>query len=109
MPSYQEVIQELDAFSLSDAVGRNNAIGRIETFMNHIRPRIDQVLRENPNLTAEEKSAIDEKEGRIFETVNSQFPSGQSQGGRRRGTRKGHKARKGRTAHRRRRATRGRK
>lgn len=109
MPSYQEVIQELDAFSLANAANRNDAIGRVETFMDYIRPRIDQVLRENPNLTAEQKRAFDEKESRIFDTVENQFPAPaqQAQGGkRRRGTRKGRKARK---AHRRRRATRGRK
>jgi hypothetical protein len=98
--TYQSVLDELNAFSLSDATNRDDAMERVSNFMDEIRPKIDQVLRENPNLTAEEKREFDKGEKRIFNELDTQF----AQGGRRhkrsgRKTRRTRRARKGRKAH----------
>jgi hypothetical protein len=77
--TYESVIQKLNSFTLSNAANRAAAEAKVEEFMNDIRPEIDQVLRENPNLTEEQKRAFDEKEAKIFREVNTQF----AQGGRR--------------------------
>lgn len=74
MPTYEEVLQRLETFSLQNAANRNAAMGKIEEFMNEIRPQIDQVLRENPNLSQEEKEAFDKKEEAIFNQLEQQFP-----------------------------------
>jgi hypothetical protein len=91
-PSYDEVIQELDSFSLANATNHMNAVTRFSEFMDHIRPRIDEVIRSNPNLTAAQKRAFDEKEERIFSTLQTQFPNPNAnpvpnQGGRRKSRR----------------------
>ena len=78
--TYNSVIQKLNSFTLANAADRAEAEARVEAFMDEIRPEIDEVLRENPNLTEEQKRALDQKEARIFREVNTQF----AQGGRRR-------------------------
>ena len=83
MATYNSVIQKLNSFSLANAADRGAAEAMVEEFMDEIRPEIDEVLRENPNLTEEQKRALDEKEARIHREVNTQF----AQGGRRRKTR----------------------
>jgi hypothetical protein len=93
--TYQSVLGELNNFNLSDAVDRDDAINKVSEFMDKIRPKIDQVIRENPNLSAEEKRKFDEREAAIHGEINTQFPGG----GRRRKSRKGSKTRKGRKAH----------
>jgi hypothetical protein len=72
--TYNSVIQKLNAFSLANAADRNTAETKVEEFMNEIRPEIDQVLRENPNLSAEQKRAIDEKEAAVHQQLTQQFP-----------------------------------
>ena len=82
--TYEEVLNELQAFSLANAVNRNAALERVEEFINEIRPKIDQVLRENPNLTDAQKRAFDIAEGRIHNGVNTSHPKQANQGGGRR-------------------------
>lgn len=77
--TYESVIQKLNSFTLSNAANRAAAEAKVEEFMNEIRPEIDQVIRENPNLTEEQKRVFDEKETKIYKEVNTQF----AQGGRR--------------------------
>ena len=91
-PSYDEVLQELESFSLANATNHMNAVTRYSDFMDHIRPRIDEVIRSNPNLTQEQKRAFDEAEERISRTLETQFPNpnanpAPNQGGRRKSRR----------------------
>lgn len=86
-PSYNSVIQKLTSFTVANAANRGAAEAMVEEFMNEIRPEIDQVLRENPNLTQEQKRALDEKEAAIHAQINLQF------GGKRVRSRRGRKTR----------------
>ena len=97
--TYQSVLDELNAFTLSNAADRDDAIQRVTEFMDLIRPKIDQVLRENPNMPVEQTRAFDIAEKRIFETVDTQFPNANDagEGGRRR-KRRARKTRKQRRA-----------
>ena len=78
--TYNSVIQKLANFSLAAAVNRAEAESMVEEFHNEISPEIDQVLRENPNLTDEQKRKFDELQAAIHAQINSQFPA---EGGRR--------------------------
>lgn len=97
--TYQSVLDELNGFTLSNATDREDAIQRVTEFMDLIRPKIDQVLRENPNMPVEQTRAFDIAEKRIFEEVDTQFPNANDagEGGRRR-RRRSKKTRKQRRA-----------
>ena len=77
--TYNSVIQRLANFSLAAAANREQAEAMLEAFHNDINPDIDEVLRENPNLTYEQKRRIDELQSAIHTQINTQFPA---QGGR---------------------------
>jgi hypothetical protein len=72
--SYNELINKLMSFHVENAVNRARAEEKLENFLNEVRPEIDQVLRENASLTAEQRAAIDERESELFAKVNARFP-----------------------------------
>lgn len=69
--TYNSVVQKLNAFSLANAANHNAAAVKLGEFMNEIRPEIDEIY---PNLSQEQKRAIELKEGAIHKQMMNQFP-----------------------------------
>ena len=72
---YLSVLTELQTFSIANAANREEAIEMVADFMDDIRPRIDDVLRDYRDVLSDaQKRAFDEAEEAIHHQIAAQFP-----------------------------------